>query len=124
MRALRTIWIATALLLGVGLTMGFSQSTNQGGSVFSSSLDSDFLKINFYPNPATEILNVTVSSGSIDRTAVEIFNIIGNKIDVSIEQVSGSELRINIDNLTPGYYLLAVRSQNARTSQSYKFLKR
>lgn len=124
MRTFRTIWIATALLLGVGVSMGFSQGTNPGGGVFPTSLDTDLLKINFYPNPATEILNVEVSSGAIDRNSVEIFNIIGNKIEVSIEQVSGSELRINIDKLTPGYYLLAVRSQNARTSQSYKFLKR
>jgi len=56
-----------------------------------------------YPNPAQNILNITHSS-VID--SVVIFNMLGQK--VVTETPSTSQAQINIDNLSPGNYLVKV----------------
>ncbi|MCI2228687.1 T9SS type A sorting domain-containing protein [Polaribacter sp. MSW13] len=82
-------------------------------SIFSencSSLSVDQLSLNefvLYPNPATDIFNVT-SNQPITR--MELFDISGKRV-----LQTSNATQVNISELQPGFYLLRIFSENTKT---------
>ena len=80
------------------------------------------VKVELYPNPVTEVLNIAIE-GNIEGAQFTLHNIIGNRIDIVPEKVSNQLYKVNVNGLAPGYYLLMV--QNDRNFRyTHKFLKR
>ena len=84
-----------------------------------------------YPNPARDhiTLQLTESAPLSDRNInVEIRNILGNKMPVQLESISGGKFRINLSDYPSGYYLLVLQCERCSEQQGHyeeihKFLK-
>jgi hypothetical protein len=63
-----------------------------------------------YPNPASNVLNVTVEN--LDgKASVSVFDIVGNEV-VKSNLVNGKNT-LNIENLTAGIYFYSIRKDNS-----------
>lgn len=80
-------------------------------------------EIDLYPNPATDYINVAIKDSRLKDVTFEMYNIIGNKLDVDLAQTSSNNYKINIENFNSGYYLLIVKDQVARFNKAFKFRK-
>lgn len=88
------------------------------------SLESRVNKVSMFPNPTTEYLSVRIDESNVNQPRLTIHNIIGNVMDVTVEEVGDNEFRIKVKDLAPGYYLLAIRDDQGYFKETYKFLKR
>ena len=78
---------------------------------------SDFKEFNVWPNPADDLLNVSIQSDLSEEAFVTLYDvqgkrIINQKLDASNAMFEGS---VNIDSLSPGIYLVKV-SQGSKQS--------
>lgn len=81
-------------------------------------------QISIYPNPSVDFLKVTIEESNLVDPQIIIHTIIGNKLDVASVNTDTNEFTVNVKNLPPGYYLLAVKDRSTGFSETYKFLKR
>ncbi|MGB6083516.1 T9SS type A sorting domain-containing protein [Moheibacter sp.] len=70
-----------------------------------------------YPNPAKDFLNVSVKNSQL--TSYTIYNTLGQQ--VKRENLSGTQFKINVNNLKKGTYILTVYSEKG--SSTHKFIK-
>lgn len=80
-------------------------------------------EVELYPNPAIEYLNVSLKNSQLKEVQFEMYNIIGNKIDLEIDMVSSDNYKINVKEFHSGYYLLIVRDPITRFNKAFKFRK-
>ena len=111
-------FIGLILLLSISATASYAQSG------FNSSALEGVNEVEFYPNPAVEYLSVTIQNSNLSQVELEVFSILGNKLNVTAENMGGDRYRFNVQDLEPGYYLLVVRDNNTRFRETYKFLKK
>ncbi|MBP6429753.1 MAG: DUF1566 domain-containing protein [Bacteroidales bacterium] len=69
------------------------------------------VKINIYPNPAHDILNINLNETSIEDAEISIYNIIGG-LEYSQKFEILNNTNIDISNLMKGIYFLKVRTNN------------
>lgn len=79
--------------------------------------------VHLFPNPATEWVHVKIEEFPAEKVALTLHNIIGNKVEIEKEIVSEHELRVKVKDLASGYYLLAIKNEEANFRGIYKFLK-
>ena len=103
----RTILIMTFILAGF---VAFAQNNEE--------------KVRIYPNPATETINITIQNVELKSPTVAIHSIIGNKMNVDVDNLQTGFYRAEISDLPPGYYLVVVKDQETQFNRTYKFLKR
>ena len=73
--------------------------------------DNGKLQISIYPNPANDIIYVTLPDASIDKnTCIEIYNAIGQL--VLIQKTVSAKTSIKINSLAKGIYSVKVISNN------------
>lgn len=72
-------------------------------SLSTSSFDKASLKV--YPNPVSDILNLSYSS---EISSVEVFNMLGQK--VLVKDLNATQGKVNISNLSSGNYIVRVTS--------------
>ena len=90
----------------------------------SSSTD-DFLKgkINVYPNPAKDILNIDLSDELLSNPlSYALYDLLGKQIANGSLDVSQNH-QINVSNLATGVYLLKITDQATQASQQFKIIK-
>ncbi len=78
--------------------------------------------IKFYPNPAKDVLHVTLEQ-PIDDATISIKTIIGGEINLKPEKHSSTSYSFQVDQLNSGYYLLIVESKANDLKNVYKFAK-
>jgi type IX secretion system substrate protein len=114
-------------LLFLGFIAVTMSSYAQSGSDFPAFGD-EFLtqknKIEIYPNPSVDFLNVQIENSDLNKTTLVVHNIIGSKFELEIENVGEDKYRVDVRNLPPGYYLLSVKDATSNFSKTFKFLKR
>ena len=88
------------------LTTTYSESriTYNYGEATASIPAFNLANVQVHPNPATDILNISIQNGSIFK--INIYNLLGKKIFTSTENT------INVENLAKGVYLLKIQSEN------------
>lgn len=97
----------TAVILKSTLT-GIAEHKNQ----------TDDLKI--YPNPATDNLNVSISSNVAEPTEIDVFDLSGRKIQVSEINYDGySPITTNVSTLSNGFYLLSVKNKHFTSTKRF-----
>jgi hypothetical protein len=79
--------------------------------------------VEVYPNPASDFINITLKNSKLEKVEIEMYNIIGNKVDFEMEQVNSYNYKANVKNLQSGYYLLVIKDQVNRFNKAYKFRK-
>ena len=117
MRPLKTLLFTLVLGFLTHLTWA------QGHDVFPAGPGEPVKVTKFFPNPATEYLNLKFESSMAKDVKVSVHNIIGNVIEVESEVVEDQELRLKVKDLPAGVYLLALK-EDGRAQSCIKFLKR
>ncbi|MDI9342674.1 MAG: T9SS type A sorting domain-containing protein [Sediminibacterium sp.] len=64
--------------------------------------------IRIYPNPASDVLQVSIPSGTFQDYALELYNTLGQM--VAYKKTSGNLSQITIEHLESGYYHLVIKS--------------
>jgi hypothetical protein len=76
--------------------------------------------IKVYPNPATEVLNISLNNVDIKNSKVKIYNVSG--IEVLENEMTNNKTQINIEHLSSGLYFVRVINENG-FDKTEKFLK-
>ena len=80
--------------------------------------------VKLYPNPAIDYMTVSILNNTLKNPQVSVYSIIGNKIQVDIEEHENHLFLIDLRNFTAGYYLLVIKDPDVKFNKTYKFLKR
>jgi hypothetical protein len=111
-----------ALTLSFTAGLAFGQTQQDDGPI---SAERDLTKsVHIFPNPAVEYVHVEVAELPASKVVLAVHNLLGNKIDLESEVVGEHELRVKVKDLATGYYLLAIKDDEAKFRGTYKFLKR
>ncbi|MEQ8926794.1 MAG: T9SS type A sorting domain-containing protein [Fulvivirga sp.] len=81
-------------------------------------------EIKLFPNPSVDFLEVKIDNSTLENVSFTVHNIIGNIVNVEVEKVSDDKFRLRVEDLSPGYYLLAIKDEQNVFKETYKFLKR
>ena len=79
--------------------------------------------VELYPNPANEYLNIKLANSNLKNVQFEIYNIIGNKLEIELDLVNTENFKINVKDFSSGYYLLIVKDPISRYNKAFKFRK-
>lgn len=82
------------------------------------------VKMQAFPNPATEYVSIKLETARISEVQISLHNIIGNAVEVESEVIDDQEIRFRVKDLPVGYYLVSVREKQGGASGTVKFLKR
>ena len=86
--------------------------------------NSERFKIDLYPNPATEYINLKLTSDiEIEDLDFSIHSLIGNEMPITKENISDDEIRFNINNYNKGFYFLFISKQDSNNRKILKFSK-
>lgn len=110
-----------SLLLSV---MFAFQSQAQQGKELSAKNNGVTVKVEVFPNPATNYLTVDLSKLSLDDPKIEIRNIIGSKMSFRSEDLGDKKQRLDVQDYPPGYYLVLVRDDKTKFQQTVRFSKK
>jgi hypothetical protein len=122
------------LYLIIVLFLSLTFNLSKGQNIAIDNDKSDLLKlkteslqlemdVDLYPNPATEFLNVTLNNAQLKNVEIEMYNIIGNKLDFELDRTKLNSYKINVKDLHSGYYLLLVKDPISRYNKAFKFRK-
>ncbi len=85
---------------------------------------SEKYKIDLYPNPATDYINLKINSEiEIDDLKFSIHSLIGNEMLIIKEKISDDEIRFDLNNYNNGYYFLSINNQKDSNRKIFKFSK-
>ncbi len=77
--------------------------------------------ISVYPNPFSDLVNVSISTGDLDKTAsIKVVNYLGQQVythSLSLTPSSEVNTSINLSDLTSGLYFLTVETNNSRETR-------
>ena len=120
MKKLTTLLI---VVLSTGILGGaFAQGNGEIG--FENSSLEEVNKVEIYPNPSTEFLNIEINNSKMQKPILELYSIIGNVVKIELENITDNKFRINLSSIPAGYYLLSIRDEHTHFKETYKFLKR
>lgn len=101
----------------------FPVLTNKATSTFKATLDkSDFEFSNYfsvYPNPANEVLNISVQK-DIKIQSISVYDILGQLV-IALPNIKDAS-KIDVSNLRTGNYFLKIKADKG--SSSFKFIKK
>ncbi len=97
---------------------------DQGNAEVRLSINDEDGRIEIYPNPATEFININLSDANLSKAKFELYDIIGNKVDVEAQETKHDNYRISVEKLHMGYYVLIVSDSYGRYKKAFKFSKR
>jgi hypothetical protein len=84
----------------------------------------DPVKVQIYPNPATDYLTIKFDTPVAKASKLAIHSIIGNSIETEQEAIDDFEIRVKVKDLPVGYYIIAVHDPQNNSRAIYKFLKK
>jgi hypothetical protein len=71
--------------------------------------NSSFVELKAYPNPVSNMLNISGNSIDLDQVELSIYSILGEKLNLSTTR-NGQIASINFSDLAPGIYILVIRN--------------
>jgi hypothetical protein len=80
--------------------------------------------VHIFPNPATDYLHVKLEHVIASKAKITVHTIIGNEMPIETEIVDEHEVRVRVKDFASGYYLLAIKDDEAKIRGTFKFLKR
>ncbi len=120
--SITTFFLLIILQLSFAQQISIDDNTSEIPKLKKESLKIE-TEVELYPNPAIEYLNVSLKNSQLKEVQFEMYNIIGNKINLEIDMVSSDNYKINVKEFHSGYYLLIVRDPITRFNKAFKFRK-
>ncbi|MTI23026.1 T9SS type A sorting domain-containing protein [Fulvivirga sp. RKSG066] len=115
-----------AILIVLAAFIGGSTFAQQMGELdrFENEKLETINKVRLFPNPTVDYLSVEIANSNLKDVKFTVHNIIGNVVEVEIEQVDENNFKVKVEDLPTGYYLLAIKDDKQKFRETYKFLKR
>jgi len=120
MKKLSTV-LSLVLLAGL-FSNTFAQGSGEIG--FNTNSLSEINKVEIFPNPSVDFLNIEINNSKLNKPILELYSIIGNIVKVELQEVEKNKFRIDVTSIPSGYYLLSIRDKDTHFKETYKFLKR
>ena len=116
-----------SILLTLILTAGWLSNAlaqSKGEVRFNTNSVAEINKVEIFPNPSVDLLNIEISNFKMKKPVFEFYSIIGSVVKVDLEEVKQNKFRVNVRDIPSGYYLLSIRDEQTDFKETYKFLKR
>lgn len=81
-------------------------------------------QIEIYPNPVVEYLHVRIDRSELVNLTFEMHSLIGNDVQIEVEEIGGNAFRIPVENFANGYYFIVIKDDVTRFNKAFKFLKK
>jgi hypothetical protein len=83
------------------------------------------MDIQYYPNPVVDQLIIEVKEDQIaERLTIRVLNLIGSEMKPEIDRSEPGKVKLNVNDLPTGYYMVSVRDELNRQSQTFRILKK
>lgn len=82
------------------------------------------LKVEIFPNPTSDFLNIDLSNLNLKKPQLEIRSIIGTKMTVNVEDNGPKKYKVDVQSFPRGYYLVLVRDDRSKFQQTVRFSKK
>lgn len=123
LKMIKKLSIILILVLTAGMmSNAFAQGV--GEIEFKTNSLSEVNKVEIFPNPSVDFLNIEINNSKMNKPVIELYSIIGNVVKVEVENISDNKFRVNVRSIPAGYYLLSIRDDQTKFKETYKFLKR
>ncbi len=122
-----TLVLFTSLMLSCGYLAAQNSPLSRDQGEEMPNLKGDLNqknRIEIYPNPATDYLTITINHSNLKSVQFELYNIIGNKQKLNVEEVSGDKYKLDVKDYTSGYYLIVIKDPVTRFNEAFKFQKK
>ncbi|OFX22054.1 MAG: hypothetical protein A2041_02165 [Bacteroidetes bacterium GWA2_31_9b] len=104
------------------LTQGFQQGYYEITGIDELS-NKDF-KVNIYPNPAVEYINIQIENPEIKKVKIELFSMEGKLISNEEFENTGTFFELNLSNHSSSQLILKLTDLNSGKANTYKIIKR
>jgi|TARA_Y100000588_G_scaffold309292_1_gene334252 hypothetical protein len=109
----------------VFMVAAFSVSAQTQALANRTSTDpNDKLKVEIFPNPTSDFLNIDLSNLNLKKPQLEIRSIIGTKMAVNVEDNGPKKYKVDVQSFPRGYYLVLVRDDRSKFQQTVRFSKK
>ena len=78
-------------------------------------------EISIYPNPVTN--NVNIQSSSVDIKSIQVFNLLGERMELDLNDINNSTVNMNLFRLESGVYFLQIMNAN-NVSHTKRIIKK
>ena len=90
----------------------------------STTNPNDKVKVEIFPNPTSDFLNIDLSKLDLQKPQIEIRSIIGTKMQVTVEDNGPKKYKVDVQSFPRGYYLVLVRDDRSKFQQTVRFSKK
>ena len=117
-----TLFLFIIIQLSYGQDISIDGSKSEVPKLKTESLQIE-TEIELYPNPAIDFLTITLKNSQLKDVQFEMYNIIGNKLNLEMDLLSSDTYKINVKEFHSGYYLLIIKDPISRYNKAFKFRK-
>lgn len=83
------------------------------------------MDIKYYPNPVVDQLIIEAGEDqAAERLTVRVLNLIGSEMKLDIDRSEPGKVKLNVNDFPTGYYMVSVRDDKNRQSQTFRILKK
>jgi hypothetical protein len=96
-----------------------------GGTVSNQNAMMTFTinSISFYPNPASDIVNIKIEKGIPEKSVIELVDIGGKILMVQNVESNKTESQINLSKYPENIYLIRISTQTGKLLCTFKIQK-
>lgn len=84
----------------------------------------DKIKVEVYPNPTSDYLNIDLSDLKLQKPKIEIRSIVGTPMRIKLEKNGTGKYKIDVQSFARGYYLVLVMDDRSKFQQTVRFSKK
>lgn len=121
---MKSILYVLILITSFSSTIGWAQLRNDYTPLTERASIDPTKTFEVFPNPTTDYIHIKNEQVEMSLLKVSLHNIIGNEMQIEVEVVDEHELKVKVKDLSPGYYLIALKDDFSKFRGTYKFLKR
>ena len=82
------------------------------------------LKVEVFPNPTSDYLNIDLSHLELSKPKIEIRSIIGTRMTINLQRNGIKKYKVDVKSFPRGYYLVLVRDDPSKYQQTIRFSKK
>jgi len=84
----------------------------------------DKVKVEIFPNPTSNYLNIDLSHLELSNPKIEIRSIIGTRMTINLQKNGIKKYKVDVKSFPRGYYLVLVRDGPSKFQQTIRFSKK
>ena len=84
----------------------------------------DKIKVEVFPNPTSDFLNIDLSHLNLQKPKIEIRSIIGTQMRINLEKNGPKKYKVDVQSFPRGYYLVLVMDDRSKFQQTVRFSKK